>query len=61
MTLEEIDIEMAKFQKWLDATKKDIELMDARIKAAKAMHRTPKVTAEDTISHEDSANASKEV
>ena len=36
MTLEEIDIEMAKFQEWLDTMKKDLEIMDARIKAAKA-------------------------
>lgn len=53
MTLEEIDIEMAKFQEWLDTMKKDLEIMDARIKAAKAKY--------PTIPQEDNPDASKEV
>ena len=61
MTLEEIDIEMAKFQEWLDAMKKDLEIMDARIKAAKAKYPTIKSKIEDTIPQEDSSDASEEV
>lgn len=61
MTLEEIDIEMAKFQEWLDAMKKDLEIMDARIKAAKAKYPATKPKVEDTVPQEDSADASKEV
>lgn len=61
MTLEEIDIEMAKFQEWLDAMKKDLEIMDARIKAAKAKYPATKPKVEDTVLQEDSADASKEV
>ena len=53
MTLDEIDIEMTKFQEWLDAMKKDLEIMDARIKAAKAKY--------PTIPQEDSSDASEEV
>lgn len=53
MTLEEIDIEMAKFQEWLDAMKKDLEIMDARIKAAKAKY--------PAIPQEDNPDASEEV
>ena len=60
MTLEEIDIEMAKFQEWLDAMKKDLEIMDARIKAAKAKYPTIKPKIEDTIPQEDSSDASEE-
>ena len=61
MTLEEIDIEMAKFQEWLDAMKKDLEIMDARIKAAKAKYPATKPKVEDTVPQKDSADASKEV
>lgn len=61
MTLEEIDIEMTKFQEWLDAMKKDLEIMDARIKAAKAKYPTIKPNIEDTIPQEDSSYASEEV
>lgn len=61
MTLEEIDIEMAKFQEWLDAMKKDLEIMDARIKAAKTKYPATKPKVEDTVPQEDNADASKEV
>ena len=61
MTLEEIDIEMTKFQEWLDAMKKDLEIMDARIKAAKAKYPEINPKIEDTIPQEDNPDASKEV
>ena len=61
MTLEEIDIEMAKFQEWLDAMKKDLEIMDARIKTAKAKYPESKPKIEDTILQEDNPDASKKV
>lgn len=61
MTLEEIDIEMAKFQEWLDAMKKDLEIMDARIKAAKAKYPAIKPKIEGAIPQEDSSDASEEV
>lgn len=61
MTLEEIDIEMAKFQEWLDTMKKDLEIMDARIKAAKAKYPAINPKIEDVISQKDSSDASKEV
>lgn len=61
MNLEEIDIEMAKFQEWLDAMKKNLEIMDARIKAAKAKYPEIKPKIEDTIPQEDSSDASEEV
>lgn len=61
MTLDEIDIEMTKFQEWLDAMKKDLEIMDARIKAAKAKYPTIKPKIEDTIPQEDNSDASEEV
>lgn len=61
MTLEEIDIEMAKFQEWLDTMKKDLEIMDVRIKAAKAKYPAINPKIEDVISQKDSSDASKEV
>lgn len=61
MTLEEIDIKMAKFQEWLDTMKKDLEIMDTRIKAAKAKYPAINPKIEDAISQEDSSDASKEV
>lgn len=61
MTLEEIDIEMTKFQEWLDTMKKDLEIMDARIKAAKAKYPAIKPKIEDTIPQEDNPDASKKV
>lgn len=61
MTLEEIDIEMAKFQEWLDAMKKDLEIMDARIKAAKAKYPVINPKIEDAIPQEDNSDASEEV
>lgn len=60
MTLDEIDIEMTKFQEWLDAMKKDLEIMDARIKAAKAKYPVINPKIEDTIPQEDNPDASKE-
>ena len=41
--------------------KKDLEIMDARIKAAKAKYPAIKPKIEDTIPQEDNPDASKKV